>query len=495
MLKQITSFILAVFMLFLWSCSVREEIFSDLTPENFYRTESDFEKATLGMYNAMNRSNDIWDRDMFTLVQMPSRYFVSRVAARKAFSNFTFGNTDAALDNTWISFYRTINRANAIIDRIVNIQMDAAKKDQYIGEAKFIRALIYFNLVRLWGDVPLILKETTDLSNHQPFRSRSALVYEQVINDIIEAEGKLPDSYPDNTKGRPSAGAAKALLGKVYLTMSWFPLKDEAKLLLARNKLKEVIDSAAAYGYGIGGSYKDVFDVNKEDNQDLIYVIKYMNMVGQGSALAFLSLPLNSNLITAGGQYHYGTTRAFYNLFAASDLRRSVTCLFSYTTMAGGTANYGGPANYRDPNGIALGKYVDGPPGKAPSNVAAANDLPLLRFADVLLMFAEADNELNGPTEAAYTQINRLRTRANVGALSNLTQTTFREAIRRERLFELTGELHEFFDIQRWGTLKEELAADPEAILANTVYKPEFETYPYPITEINVNPNILLPPQ
>lgn len=494
------SFLILSF-LSLQGCDLSEKVYSDLVPEQFYKSEADLEKAMMAVYNSMNRSNQDWDGSLHSIVFMPGQYVSQgRSVNRRVYALYSYGNTDSELITTWNVHYRTIGRTNIVVDRAPTIPgLSPATVARYQAEARFVRALHYFNLVRLWGAIPLILNETTDLTNDQPRRSTIAKVYAAIEADLLAAEKALPAKWSDNTKGRPTIGSAKTLLGKVYLTMAGKAVNDGSKLALARTKLKEVIDNAAPYGYGLLASYRDVFDVNKEDNQDLIYVVKYANIIGQGSVLAFFNAPLNSLFATANGQYHYGMLPPFYDLFESTDIRRDVTVIKKYySTVRRDTVTYGDNFTgnqYTDPVGMAIGKFQDGPPGKAPNNVSHANDFPVLRYADVLLMFAEAENELNGATAEAFAALNLVRARGKAKLLSGLTKDTFRTAVRRERLLELTGELHEFFDIQRWGTLKETIEKSVPALANGVKYDPRFELYPIPSSELNTNPNVTLDPQ
>ncbi|HEU4608109.1 MAG TPA: RagB/SusD family nutrient uptake outer membrane protein, partial [Chitinophagaceae bacterium] len=236
----------------------------------------------------------------------------------------------------------------------------------------------------------------------------------------------------------------------------------------------------------------DIFSLDKENNMEIMFAIQNSHATGEGSVLAFFSAPPSSTFATANGQYHYGFTTQFRSLFAADDtLRRDVTLVSSYKDVKGATVTYNAPGvkyGYKDPNGIALGKFQDGT--GAPTNINHANDVLVLRYADILLMFAEAENELNGPTTEAYDAINQVRGRAKTSLLSGLDQAGFRDAVRKERLLELSGELTEFFDIQRWGTLQETMENSPEALLAGTAYNAKFYLYPIPQIEIDANTEI-----
>lgn len=486
-------YILLIPVMFSCKKQLEEKVYSSITPENFYNNSADALAAVYGVYNSINRSPfSDWDTHLYSMVFMPSEYVVSRVPFRKVYSNFTYGTSDGALTTVWQQAYVTINRANAVIDRVPAIaNMSDALKKQYVAEAKFIRALTYFNLVRLYGGVPLRVHETTNLADVNMARSTASQVYDLIISDLQTGETDLPDKRPPSETGRVNNAAASGLLGKVYLTMAGSPLNQADKMALARDKFKYIMDNKARWGVDLLPNYKDIFSLTNENNKELMFSIQNSHATGQGSVLAFFSAPINSTFATSNGQYHYGFTLNFWNLFAPTDtIRRNVTMVFSYTDVQGRSITYNkpNPYGYIEPNGIALGKFQDAT--GAPTNVNHANDVPVLRYADILLMFAEAENELNGPTAAAYDAINQVRTRAKTTLLAGLTQTSFRAAVRQERMFELAGELTEFFDIQRWGTLQQTITTDPEAIKAGTAYNPKFNLYPIPRAEIDANPKI-----
>ena len=485
-----------VFILFLFSCKkqLTEKVYSDITANTFYKTATDANAALYGVYNNLNRSPfSDWDTHLYTLVFMPNRYVISRVGFRKVYGNFTYGVSDDALTTVWRSGFLTINRANAVINRVPGITMDETQKKQIVAEAKFLRALTYFNLVRLFGGVPLKTTETTSLDDINVPRSTAIAVYDLIISDLKEAETTLSDKRIASEKGRATSGSASALLGRVYLTMAGSPLKQADKWAMAKDKFKFIIDNKARWGYDLMPDYADIFSLTKENNQEVIFAIQNSWQTGQGSVLAFWNAPPNSTFATANGQYHYGFTTEFRDLFTATDtIRRNVTLVNSYVDIKGQTITYnapGVPHGYKDPNGIALGKFKDGG-GGAPTNVNHKNDVLVIRYADILLMYAEAENEVSGPTAGALDALNLVRARARTSQLTGLNQASFRDAVYMERILELSGELTEFFDIQRLGKLEETIKNSPEAKLTNTAYNAKFLLYPIPQLELDANTKI-----
>jgi len=490
-------YILVIPVLFSCKKQLQEQVYSSISSDDFYKTSSDAVSALYGVYNALNRGSSDWDYNLYTMVFLPSEYVESTIAERQLFSNFTYGTTNVSLTGVWRQAYVAIDRANGVIDNVPTISMDDSLKKVIIAEAKFIRALSYFNLVRLYGGVPLKISKTRSLADAYLPRSTANQVYDVIISDLTEAETNLPNKRPASETGRVISGAASGLLGKVYLTMAGNPLNQTDKWALARDKFRYIMDNKARWGYTLLTNYKDVFSLTNENNNEIMFSIQFSNLTGQGNLLAFASCPPNSPFAMGGGQYNYGFTPKFYNLFVASDTnRRNTTMAYTYIDRNGRLNTYNTGPNYNgyiEPRGIALGKYQDPNPS---GNTGHANDVIVLRYADILLMFAEAENEVNmGPDQAAIDAIKQVRARAKT-TLPSITDpnystyTSFQAAVRKERLFELSGELTEFFDIQRWGTLQTTIATSPDAIKAGTTFDKKFYLYPIPLSEIDANPLI-----
>jgi hypothetical protein len=495
LVKKITLSI--IFLVLLSSCKeLDEKVYSSLTPEVYFNNASDAKVALYGVYNVLNRQH-FYTNDLFVMALLPSKYVLTRMATHKSYVSFNFAVTDPRISSVWTSLYVTINRANTIIDRVPAINMDETLKQQYIGEAKFLRAMSYFYLVRLFGGVPLKIKETVSIQGVHAPRAGVQDIYNQIIEDLQFCETALPPQRPITERGRATMAAAKSLLGKVYLTMAGYPLKQTDKWELARKKLKEVIDDKAIYNVDLLPNFKDLYDVSKENvNKEAIFAIQFSRTVpDQGSTLAFFSAPLNSNFATSYGAYNYGFTTAFRDLFEVADTRKDATVVSTYKAFNGVTVTYGGnSSNYFHPNGLALGKYQDGPAGTAPSNVRHANDIMLLRYADVLLMYAEAENEVNGPgavgdPNSAITALNEVRGRAKATLLTAIAGGAgeFRNLVYIERVKELAGELHEYFDVQRLERLEDHVKNSFEANLAGMPYNTRSYLYPIPDDEIAKN--------
>lgn len=481
-----------------------EQVFSQLSPSNFYNTVGDAEASVIAIYNALNRPVALWDFGMLSLTFMPAPHTQSRVPWRESWANYTVSAGDGvSLPRVWDAWYRAVFRANISIAELEKREFETKEDDQkrieLIAEAKWLRAWSFFNLVRLFGEVPMPLVATETIEGAQLPGTPISEMYAQIITDLEAAEANLPT--PRRTGGdigRPTAGTAKFLLAKVYLTMAGLPLNDASKTSLAHAKIKEVIDNASTYGYELLDSYEDAIRI--DNNTERVWAVQQTQAVtDQGTALSFVwggpGWPWGN-----GGQYHGGFTRAFYESFEETDIRRDVTCAFTYVANNGDTKVYGqqdldtngdgntGNYDQNETNGIAPNKYHDADQGCCDGDP----DIVIYRYSDALLMFAEAENELNGPTQTAYDFLNQVRNRGGASpyASGSHTKDEFRDLIIQERYWELSFEFHEVFDLRRFGLVEDAINNNFEAQLKGTAYRPDFELWPKPTKEIDSNPNL-----
>lgn len=477
----ITILFFASLSMMLFSCSksfIEKAPVSSVTTDALYKTDKDFQDAVIGAYQALrNQYANMWQ---FGDLRGDDAWIqVSNQPSSTGVDVFSLNSSDALLSNTWANYYIVINRANNVLTKIANADVAVIKnKDRYIGEAKFLRALAYFDLVRIFGDVQMITNVPTIEEVRATPRTPVTTVYSEVIiKDFLEAATKLPLIYTGTEVGRATRGAAKAMLGKVYLTIKDFP-KAEAVL-------QEV--TAAPYTYALLPNYNDLFDYTKnEHHSEYIFDIEYEEgLGGLGSIFTNNFMPnvtplLNYYGIRGGFNESISPTMQFVNLWQSGDKRKdiSVQCCGSWrnpTTGAVTTFNSTTSQSYTM-------KYV--------TPVATAGDSranwKVVRFADVLLMLAEAMNE-NGKTTEALLPLNRVRTRAGMPAYSGLTQDQTRDNIALERRFELSFEGHRWFDLVRTGKA---LSA-----LAPVGMKDYMTVFPVPLSQVRVMNNPTLFPQ
>lgn len=339
----------------------------------------------------------------------------------------------------WTSYYRGIANANVSIARIPAISMDAAESKRLLGEAHFLRAWYYFHLVRMFGNIPLVTEPVTLQSDQlRPSQATPEEVYNLIVQDLITAEESgLPWSDPT---GKVSLGAVKSLLAKVYLTMAGFPLQKGASHYdLAAKKAKEVIDSGS---FKLFSDYAALTDPSKKNIEENIFMIQFRTQIIPSNWQVSI-IPYNKNISQysdeTGGIY---ATQAFAESYDPADLRGKEKQFFF--TQFTHESNRNQPV---DLGGYFIWKLFD-----ITAQTSTANsDLnwPLIRYADVLLTYAEASNEVEGPTANAYDAVNAIRQRAELTALSGLSKEAFREAVWRERWYELCFENTTWYDMVR----------------------------------------------
>lgn len=339
----------------------------------------------------------------------------------------------------WQNYFKGIANANLSIAKIPTITMDAAEAKRLIGEAHFLRAWYYFNLVQLFGNIPLVT-EPVDLKSEQlrPNQAPAGEVYNLIVADLKTAEAAgLP--WVDLT-GKASMGAAKSLLAKVYLTMAGYPLQKGAEYYdLAAKKAEEVLDSKQ---FRLFDTYADLHNPAKKNVDENIFMIQYKTQIVPGNWQELI-IPYNKNISAysaeTGGIY---ATAAFVKSYEPADLRAKEGQFF-FTKFT----NQDNRNLVVDLGGYFLYKLFD-----VTAHTSTANsDLnwSLIRYAEVLLLYAEASNEVAGPGAKAYDALNLIRRRAKLTDLQGLSKDQFREAVWRERWHELCFENVTWFDMAR----------------------------------------------
>ncbi|QDK79938.1 RagB/SusD family nutrient uptake outer membrane protein [Spirosoma sp. KCTC 42546] len=439
---------------------------SNVSVDVVYKTDKDFQDAITASYNTLQTQY----QNFWKFGDLPGEDIAEEIpnqAENVAIDQFNANSRLAIISNSWQNYYRMIFRANTILTKIEAV--DAAvvvNKNRHIGEAKFLRALAYFDLVRIFGDVPMVTRPITAEETYKTGREKADKIYDEVIiNDLLDAEAKLPASYSGVDVGRPTKGAATALLGRVYLTRKDF-VNAEAKLL-----------KVTTMGYALLPNYKDLFDYSKnEHHSEYIFDIEYEEGINEGSGFPLQFFPFAKVIMDYYG-FLSGTpgnsgspTETLYNAFDPSDPRRAITV--NYGITLNGTF-IPVPTQSVQASKSFTTKYIA--PSAIPSDSKA--NWKVIRYADVLLMLAEAMNE-NGKTSQALTYLNQVRERARVTAYANLSQSDLREKIYLERRFELTLEGHRWFDLIRTGRAL--------ATLQKLGMKPNMTVFPLPLTQVQI---------
>ncbi|TLV03293.1 RagB/SusD family nutrient uptake outer membrane protein [Dyadobacter luticola] len=519
---KISAMLLAIFSIASCKNNLEETPFSSLSKEVVFKDEEGLNQATIGVYQAYTAPDfpDITAR--FVLTESGHRYATAGILGSGADPYYRFGHnaTSGAFDAVWARFYKIIFRANTVIaNATLAVPGEEEEANPYIAEARFLRAYAYFNLVRYFGGVPLILEEIKSLDDRDLIfapRATDVQVYDAIIADLQFAEANLPDSRGGAELGRVSAGSAKAILGKVYLTMAGKPLNKTENYQKAADKLAELVGpvNEEKYDMELLTNFSDVFAFSNERNREIVLSFGYFinSSNPNGNILPFNLFP--SGLVNGDEQTNYGMTYAFYQLFEKTDTRRDFTLVYRYAfqgsaragTEPGDSIIYnptiGNYVNKRTKAsfahddfkyGIAYGKMAREPRPAGAAVQGYSSDLIEMRFSDVLLCLAEALNE-TGKTAQALPLVNRVRARAKATAYKTATVADLRAAIRKERRLELSGEFNTVFDIRRWGTLREEMnAMTNDQIVDNVLvpYTEKLEIYPIPQAQIDANPNLM----
>ncbi|HEU0299011.1 MAG TPA: RagB/SusD family nutrient uptake outer membrane protein, partial [Longimicrobium sp.] len=354
----------------------------------------------------------------------------------------------------WQSAFHAVNRASAVIDNVPAIQdMDAGLRDRIVAEARFLRAYHYFNLVRMFGDVPLYQNETRSLDDVRRPRAPQAEVYAAIIADLQAAAAVLPLGYTGRDVGRATSGAAKTLLAKVYLQFGNVAGGGAAAFQQAERYAREVVASGR---YQLLPGYANVFSQTNENNAEVVFDIQNLRSPGAGGHMcdqyAPRPLPAQTDFPWCDSQNpSFGVEWPFFYSYHADDTRRAATWLLTYTKKSGATVTWDSTANAVNAYGHASPvphKYMDKVPGS--QDGAEEPNFILLRYADVLLLLAEAINENAGPTEEARGLVNQVRRRAGVPDLpAGLGKQEFKDAVFLERRYEFAAEGEGHFDSQR----------------------------------------------
>ncbi|MBD2755043.1 RagB/SusD family nutrient uptake outer membrane protein [Spirosoma validum] len=455
-MKKIT--VLGVLFLCLSQFSCKEDMLVTTDPTRigtdlFYKNETQFQQALSGVYGQLqNITNSAYifqefPSDNTTLDFNPLDR--GGAAGWEAFEFSTVNQGNGEIATVWNLYYSALYNTNFTLEKLASSGLDATVKAPIEGQLKFLRAYFYFNLVQYFGDVILV---TSTLQNpNQAFdllRSPQADVWAQVEKDLKESVTLLPTTYPAAQIGRITKGAALGLLGKTQLT--------QKKYADAVTTLKQVT------GYSLNPVYADNFNPAKKNGPESIFEVQYQggNDLGEWSTFAYTFAPRLSGAAVTG---FANTTPGGRNVptndmiaaYETGDLRKDASLKTSYTLN--GTVV---PIPY-----VIKFTHAHTITGRTDDN------WPVLRYADVLLMMAEAINEQSGPTAEAFGYLNQVRTRAGLAALSGLDKAAFKTAVLKERRVELAFENHRWFDLKRTMT-PAELAAFMNAYGAKEKAKP-----------------------
>jgi len=405
---------------------------------------------------------------------------------------FVMDTSEPQLSNAWSNIYQGIKDANVplaqIPDGIENGYLDQNLGKRLEGELKFIRAYYYFTAVRLWGNVPLILKPIT--SGLKAFDIKQAPqdeVFNAVIQDLNDAVNNLPAKYTDANVGRVTSGAAKTLLAKVYLWRNEYSK--------AENLLREIVNSGT---YSLLPNYADIFSPQNKNNAESIFEIQFQEGdKGESSNFIYQFVPRGSypeiipKLVGDGIWGENLPTRELVSSYEDGDIRKDISIGFF---------------NRSDIDSIPYVKKWDH--ATDPNFARTDDNWPVLRYADVLLMLAGAINDQGYETGEPFDLLNKVRNRAKLPSLTpnDLSdQKSFRKALLHERRVELAFENHRWFDLIRYGVAVDTMRVHGQIAIQNPAtpftsvtpldpnafnVQPYQLLYPIPESELIVNPNM-----
>lgn len=509
-MKKIMKYILPVCAcaFLLTSCEdfLTEKPKSFLSPDDFYQTADDVNAGLNAVYRApqdryfRNWAGPCWfewGTDLCEITDKTTWAHHNEIARLPA----TFNASSSIPSDLWNSIYNHVKDANNLLKALPNVPIEENDKKPIEAQTRALRALLYFDAVRIYNGSPLLLEMTTDLDFLKTVaRASTEDLYKAIIADLEFAIGNLPDRWTSKSDyGRITSGGAAAMLAKVYLAMSGYPLNQTDKLENARQILSDFVEGKK-YGshYKLLSEYAEVFDDQNGPGDEGVWIINAVRgTFGQGNYFhteyAPLELYYAAGLgLTYGGGWSNGIpTDRFYNSYDKVNDKRFK---FSYWSS---TAEI--PEEYD----ALVPKDKDGNPEhisfyrphvkkfreKTPNDNSQMTNLEhsIIRYADVLLMYAEVLNELgNG---SCYTYLNQVRERAGLSPLSGLSKDKFKEALMLERAWELCFEGDRKFDLLRWGVYCTRTPEWNPQVVGN-IQKGKHEFWPVPKAQRDINENL-----
>lgn len=475
-----------------------------ITPTNFYKSGSDLDLATIGLYNnlnaAFNQSDGfapLWGGDDVTVVRSGNKETWSD------YDTFQPVSSNPGATYFWNSLYTTIKSCNALINNYGSAtEANVEERNRAAGQAYFIRALSYFYLTRIWGPLPLVTKNDVDFNVEL---SQPKEVYSLIVEDLKNAENLLPNQWDGERRQNgidvaPTIGSAKSLLSLVYLTMAGWPLEETEYYSLAAEKAKEVIDNKSIWGYNLLDNFGELFTAQGIYNHETVFGCYYnafvTNSWGNNSGNA---RPLSFTPEEEGGWGDgYGEIN-FYKAFPAGP-RKDATYQMEYYVN-------NDPSNVVSwENTIKEHPYIEkyridqfyDPIIHYNSNWIDSRTVYLIRYAEVLLTYAEAESMANSPSAGAYDALNQVRERAGTAPLKpGLSAEAFRDSVLVERGWEFAGVEPggaRWFDLLRTETVAKansDRSSSEEAL--RNIPDDDSHTYywaPYPYEDQQLNPNL-----
>lgn len=513
---SIKNFTLVILLLSLSSCKkyLAETVYSSAQTTNFYVNEQQGISALNGVYGGLRDTYFYFQND-YTLLRMLEGP-TGTVSTTPGFMAMNYTLQDLTdIEKNWKRMWVCVNRASMLIKllKVENINPNSAKR--ILAEAKFIRALCYFNLVRIWGQVPLNYG-VESLNDAYPKKVHENVIYNQIIKDLQDASADLPTwnqyatsgsatsgnpltDYQGYQPGRATKGAAQALLAKVYLTIA-SSIASNANLYDNAfdktdmyTKARDLCDSvySGAQGYGLTTNYADVFKAENENGKEDIFSIQFFEAsdIKLGNSLAAVTGLKGTGILSS----EIGAVRsipAFLNEFSDADKRKSATFFLQYINKSNVTVSYPGGIKFLtfkkywsdfqiSANNIPMLPTTYVYKTSSAEKGRFGDNIPVLRYSDVLLMYAETLYALGDLTNASE-RLADVRERAGLGR--TIPAGDLMDVIIAERRRELCFEMQLWFDYQRLN-IRQKYKLD----LADAKYK----YFPIPNSDLTMNPGML----
>lgn len=395
----------------------------------------------------------------------------------REFDRFSVADLNSRMIPIWRGCYKTIQSTTNIINNYTKVQDGTeATIKSIVGEAYFLRGLCYYWLTRFWGEVPIIPSEQYQAEFLTLKKSPPAEVYKLIEADLLKAEEWVPNAK--RNPGRPNKGSVKALLADVYLTQGGWPIKDASKYALAAAKAKEVIDNKGTYNFDLyQGGFLKIFAGGT--TEDVFTLFTRGNWVTYNSFYGLSTMPENE-----GGWSDFFPELNFFNNFPAGS-RKDAT--FSTSFVVNGVTIPWQEVTTKHPY---YKKFTIQSGTKA--TYMSANPVLLIRYAHVLLIYAEAQARSGGVNTDAYAAINAVRKRAGLGDLpAGLSASDFINAVIDERAWEFAGEWNRWFDLVRLEKVEEANAnKHPDDLQPAGPITKEDYLLPIPGADALMNPNL-----
>lgn len=470
-----------------------------LTEATFWKTENDCLSALASTYKIFKHpSGGYWGVRGIQITNGRGDDVFIRNDVRGLYQLTTFTNDPTTPDpsNFFAGFYLGIFRANQVIKNVPKADISENLKNEFVGEGKFLRGLHYFNLAINFGDVPIITQVPEIRDEYFVNQSPEAEVWLQSINDLKAAKESLPLSYPAKWVGRATRGAAIGYLGKAYLyNKKWAEAENEFKLLSQPSGLPQ-----APYTYDLLPNYENNFLKQFDNNMESLFEIQLQNVGGNNpfavdnadEALGVTTAQSFAPPEVAGWFGTFPTNK----IFDEFQKEKTISGDFDPRMYASLVWDYPGAMYYNKPISAftfqfgkksMFRKYQNWRDNNEGNFISEINE-KALRYADILLMYAEAVT-MQGRVAEAYPLVNRIRQRAQLAALpTGYNADQMMAEIRHQRMIEFFREGLRFYDLKRWGLLGQEIAnSDKEG---KQFFQPKYQYFPIPQNELNANPKM-----